>query len=98
MASTNREATNLLEKVVQKEFPEELSLSVEQLTCVQDSTLEKLKVLEAKRSTDKLILELEIVAPTEENVVTKLVHVPYNGFVLKQPTSTGKYVQILCGT
>jgi len=84
-------ATHLLEKVVQKEFPEELSLAVEELTCVQDSTLEKIKVLEAKKSTDKVILELEIVAPTEENVVTKLVHVPYNGFVLKQPTSTGKY-------
>jgi hypothetical protein len=41
----------LLEKVVQKEFPEELSLSVEELACVQDSTLEKTKVLEAKKST-----------------------------------------------
>jgi len=91
-------ATHLLEKVVQKEFPEELSLAVEELTCVQDSTLEKIKVLEAKKSTDKVILELEIVAPTEENVVTKLVHVPYNGFVLKQPTSTGKYVRKIGGT
>jgi hypothetical protein len=91
-------ATTLLEKVVQKDFPEELSLAVEELTCVQDSTLEKIKVIETKKSTDKVIMELEVVAPTEENVVTKLVHIPYKGFVLKQPTSTGKYVRKIGGT
>ena len=91
-------ATHILEKVVQKEFPAEFLSSLEELACIQDSTTEKLKIFEVKRSTDKIILELEVVTPTERSEVIELLHVPYKGYILKPHTSTGKYVRKIGGT
>jgi hypothetical protein len=91
-------ATHLLEKVVQKEFPTEFTSALEALECIQDSTREKVRVSEVKKSTDKVILELEVLTPTEKNEVIQLLHVPYKGYVLAPPTSTGLYVRKPGGT